>query len=174
MRIVLHALALSLAGACLPCPAALAAPAGQTPGSLAERLSPLSAAMDRDPLEMARAVRHCDPGAIRAALDGPDVSPVLQLAAIRGAPWLRRPEEALVALVRIMGGRDSLLAPAAAVAIRRIVAALDAHVLAAAEVDLGDLEGLRAPLQALVEQPLLRPDFRAVAAEALAWLDGLR
>lgn len=139
--------------------------AGLTPAMIA--------AVDADALALAKAVRGCEPAAILVAVDD-DGLPVMQrLAAVRGAAWLGRPEAALGPLARVMVGRDSLLAPAAAAAVRQIIARVGAAELSAAEVSREDLADARSALNAVAGAGTLRPDLRAVAQEALAWLDGL-
>lgn len=136
----------------------------------AQERDALTAVSDADPVELARLVQRIGD---RAVIEGLAAErPVVErLAATRAAPSMRAPERALPNLVEIARGRDSVLAPAAALAVLRIATALDADALAAREVLPGDLEAARAALEALAADDLARPDIRraaALAADALA------
>lgn len=138
----------------------------------AQPQSPLSSVADADPVELARVVQRIGDSAVIAAL-APDRPVVERLAAVRAAPAMRSPERALTALVEIARGRDSLLAPAAALAALRIATSLDADDLAAREALPGDIEAARSALEALAADESARPDIRraaALAADALAHL----
>jgi hypothetical protein len=135
---------------------------------------PLAAVADADPAELARVAERIGD---REVLDrlGAGRPAVVRLAAIRTTPWLRAPEAALPSLARIAGGRDSILAPAAALYAMRIATSLDTDAVAAREVLPSDLDGARTDLEALAADSTARPDLRraaALAADALRALFG--
>lgn len=140
----------------------------------AQEPDPFVAVADADPLELARVARRFGDRAVleRLAVGRPVV---VQLAAARAAPSLRVPEASLPRLVELAGGRDSLLAPAAALSILRIVTDLTPDAVAAHEISLSELAAVRAGLAELAADESARADIRrasAIAAELLGALSG--
>lgn len=129
----------------------------------------LATVADADPLELARVASRLGDEAVLGSLDAR--RPVAErLAAVRAAAWLRAPERALPALVDLLAGRDSELAPAAALSVVRVANALDADALARREVLVAELAPVRARLAAMANAATLRADLRALAGEAGAAL----
>lgn len=124
---------------------------------------------DGDPLEFARVAARCGDRALLKLLSDA-TPPATRLAAIGASRWLVAPEAALPDLIRLLGGRDSLLAPAAAHATFEIALRLDRDALDRREASLAELaESLRALRQAS-EIPHLRPELRMMASRAAALL----
>lgn len=126
--------------------------------------------VDSDPLELARVVDGLETDAVVSALAKP-ASVRQKLTLIRAAPWVDGPHRTLLALATLMSGRDSLLAPAAAAAVSRIIAGLDAESLLSREVLPAELEPARLALAAVTASKLVRADIRAVAAVAVGAFD---
>lgn len=144
----------ALLAACLACmPAAAVGP---------EAGAMLRAAADRGPLELARVVDERGDGWVMAGLE-PTRSVATRLAAVRAAPWMRAPEQALPALAGLAGGRDVVLAEAAASSLRNIAERLDAITLARREVRPAALAGASKALSAVVEDASARADVRVSA-----------
>ncbi len=93
-----------------------------------------------------------------------------RLRAIRAAPFLPEPELGLSVLVPLAAGRDATLAPAAAVAIRRITERLDRGSLDAHEVDAAELGRTQRALGAIARDSTARADIRRLAGLAAAEL----
>ena len=125
----------------------------------------LAAVIDADPLELARVVDRIGDAAVIERLD-PGQPVEVRLAAIRAAPWMREPELGLDALARELSGRDSELAPSAALSAERVASAIGAAGLVEREVDPAGLAAVRARLAAAGKNGLLRPDIRLYAAQA--------
>lgn len=126
--------------------------------------------VDADPLELARVVARLDSDAVLSALGEP-AGVRRRLALIRAAPWIDGPHRALLPLAPYMAGRDSLLAPAAALSVARIVSDLDAATLSAEEVMPAELESARRAMASILAAEHVRPDIRAVAALAVGRCD---
>ncbi|MGD8860525.1 MAG: hypothetical protein PVI30_10985 [Myxococcales bacterium] len=146
------------------------APSGD--GASAELIRALRAIVDADPLRLARVCDRVGDGALLAALS-PGTPTDARLQAVRATPWLREPHAALPPLLTLMGGRDPVLAPAAARSVLRIARRLDARGLRAMEVDPDALSPVAADLRALSERAHVRPDLRLMAVEAEAELVGV-
>ncbi len=133
---------------------------------------PLVQVAHADPLELGRVAARLGDGAVLARLSA-DRPVAVCLAAIRATPLLRAPEAALGALAELAAGRDSYLAPAAALAVLRIARALTPDALAAREVLPSDLAPARAALESLASDERARPDIRRAAGLAAAALAAL-
>lgn len=149
-----------------------------TADSLAQSRSsdPLALVVSSDPLDLARAVDRLGDDAVRARLgtaDDADLDPAIVLAAIRAAPWLHAPEEALPRLVELASGHDPDLAPAAMLAVVRIAERLVPADLDAREADRGPVSASLAPLLTLADDATARADLRRAAARARELLRAL-
>lgn len=132
---------------------------------------PLALVVSSDPLDLARVVDRLGDDAVRARLGAVGVAtstldPAIVIAALRAAPWLHAPEEALPRLVEIAAGHDPDLAPAAMLAISRIAERLTRADLDAREADDATLRAVLAPLASMGEAATVRPDLRAAALRA--------
>jgi hypothetical protein len=174
------ALLAAAAAVVLAQPARAPAPASGA-GPAAEDL--LSA--DADPAELARAVARLGDDAVlallgagasgpRAESDGAEsISPAASLAAVRAAPHLTAPEDALALLAGLAAGRDPDLAPAASLAAWRIAERLaaDPRELERREADPAVVASGRAALRRVAADPTARHDVRQACAVASALLD---
>ena len=125
-----------------------------------------------DALELSRRARRGGDANVLARLS-PERGREERLEAVREAPSMREPEAALELLVELARGRDPALAPAAALAVHRVVSALDGPTLEAREVDPHSLVGVRDALRRLEADGSARPDLRRLAAFAAARLSEL-
>lgn len=133
----------------------LTAPGGaQGPG--------LTAADQRDPLALARAVDRVGEDAVLASLAGESVAE--QLAATRGAPFLPAPDLSLPRLVELAAGRDPHVAPAAAQRVVAIARGLRVDDLSAEGRE--SLPAVREALAGLAADGTAREDVRRAAAIA--------
>lgn len=135
---------------------------------------PLAAALDADPLDVARLVRRVGDALVLTRL-APSAAVTIpqRLAAMRAAPFLAAPEAALVALAALAAGRDPDLAPEAARSALTIARALSLEDLARREAELTGVVAARDALRRLAADTSARGDVRraaAVAAGALAAL----
>ncbi len=137
---------------------------GQAPRAETEP-DPLLAASGADPLALARVVDELGDDVVLLRLS-PKQSVEVRLASLRAAPWMREPELALETLADILRTRDSVLAPAAARAVFRIAARLDARALAVREVMPAELTTARAALTRAAGDDSLRADIRLYAGQA--------
>jgi len=126
--------------------------------------------VDADPLELARVVDGLSSDAVLDALGKP-AAVRRRLALVRAAPWIDGAERALLPLVQLMSGRDSLLAPAAALAVARIVADLGDPARRAGEAVHDELKPARRAMLVVVDAQHVRQDIRGVAAEAIGACD---
>jgi hypothetical protein len=145
--------------------AALVLRSGTVVAEPEEDSDPLISVRGSDPLEMARRVQRMGDSAVLTRLQK-DRSVAVQLAAIRGARWMRAPESALGRLATLASGRDPDLAPAAVRACWRIARRLDPVALQRREVNLAALRPARQRLAALAEDASARGDIRRMAAFA--------
>lgn len=122
-----------------------------------------------EPLELAREVHRGDPAALIAALGEGNREEAL--GALRGAPWLDAPEEALLPIAALAAQDDPLLAPEAIAAALRIAQRLDPMVLGDREV-FGELREAGEAFQAIAEDGALRRDLRQGAGFVAAALLG--
>jgi hypothetical protein len=99
--------------------------------------------------------------------------PALALVALRIAPHLRAPEEALPPLIALAAGRDPDLSEGAARSVRQIVQAAASGSGSGAEGARDALRAARSALQALAEDETLRPDIRLQVLESLTLLVAL-
>jgi hypothetical protein len=125
---------------------------------------------DADPIELERAVLRFGDVAVLALLADGQAGPV-RLAAIRAARWLVAPEHALPVLAELVVGRDSVLAPAAALASMRIARELDPDALSRREADPQQLALALRTLRRGLRTPQVRADLRMIAAEAVASIE---
>ncbi len=129
---------------------------------------PLALVVSSDPLELARMVDRLGDDAVLARLGAMGeatsaLDPAVVIAALRAAPWLHAPEDALPRLVEIADGHDPDLAPAAMLAISRIAERLTRLDLDAREADDAPIRAVLAPLAAMGEAAGVRADLRAAA-----------
>lgn len=125
---------------------------------------------DSDPLELARVAGRCGDRGVLLLLS--DSTPgAMRLAAIGASRWLIAPESALPALIRLLGGRDSLLAPAAARATLEIALRLDRDALDCREAAPEQLAASLTALRQVSEMPHVRPELRMMAGRAAALLE---
>lgn len=129
-------------------------------------------AADADPMELARAAARLGDAAVLARLDDGRARDV-RLAAIRATPFLHAPERALATLAALAGGRDSLLAPAAALAALRIVRVLDGPSLDRRECAPSELHDARVAWERVTHDATARADIHHAAAEIAAALPAL-
>jgi hypothetical protein len=125
---------------------------------------------DADPIELSRAVLRLGDLAVLALLADGQPGPA-RLAAIRAARWLVAPEHALPKLAELVAGRDSLLAPAAALASMRIARELDTDALSRREADPTELALALSTLRRALRTPEVRADLRMMVAEAVASIE---
>jgi hypothetical protein len=130
----------------------------------------LEAIRDADPIELSRVVMRIGDRPVLALLAEGQPGPA-RLAGIRAARWLVAPEQALPVLAELTAGRDSLLAPAAALATMRIARALDADSLSRREADPAELAIALSTLRLALRTPHVRADLRMMAAEAVAAIE---
>lgn len=135
-------------------------------------IDPLVAVLDADPLELARVAQRLGDLAVIARL-GVTVSTEVRLAAIRAAPYLRLPEQALGPLSLLIASRDTLLAQEAARSVLAIVRAVDRDQLQRHEVMPHELSPVRKELERIAAIEHLRADLRAMANAAAGMLAGL-
>jgi hypothetical protein len=130
----------------------------------------LLAVDDADPLELARIVHRFGDASILVLLEAERPASV-RLAAVRAAPWLAEPEQALPALSAMIATRESDLAPAAARATLHIARLLDADALSRHELLPAELRAVVTRLRTAAEQGWVREDLRLMAALAAAQLE---
>jgi len=137
---------------------------------------PLALVVSSDPLDLARAVDRLGDGAVLARLgaaNDEELDPALVLAAIRAAPWLHAPEEALTRLVELAAGHDPDLAPAATLALVRIAERLTPADLDAREASREPVRASLAALSALADDATARTDIRRASARVRELLRAL-
>jgi hypothetical protein len=144
-----------------------AAPPAPARSSAADALGQIR---DADPMEFSRAVLRLGDSAVLALLEDTQPGPA-RLAGIRAARWLVAPEHALPQLAELVTGRDSLLAPAAALASMRIARELDADALSRREADPTELALALSTLRRALRTPQVRADLRVLVAEAVASIE---
>jgi hypothetical protein len=156
--------------------ASLVACAAVGPRALAQAAAPSDAAhallavRDADPLELARVVHHFGDSAIVALFT--EATPLaVRIAAIRAAPWLAEPEDALAALLSPIGSRDGALSEAAARALFAIAAKLGAAAFDRGERDPRRFAPIIGRLQTIEADAAIRTDLRALAASAALQLE---
>lgn len=163
----LAALGLVAASALVLTAVRAAPPDPGSPGAAADALERIE---DADPIELSRAVLRVGDRSVLALLAEQQPG-ATRLAAIRAARWLVAPEHALPMLAELTAGRDSLLAPAAALASLRIARQLDADALSRREADPAELAIALATLRLALRTPHMRSDMRMMAAEAVALIE---
>jgi hypothetical protein len=147
-----------------------AAPAD--PGRSSAAADALERVADADPIELSRAVLRLGDRSVLALLAEGQPGPA-RLAGIRAARWLVAPEHALPMLAELSAGRDSLLAPAAALASVRIARQLDADALSRREADATQLADALSTLRRALGTAHLRADLRMMAAETVALIEAI-
>jgi hypothetical protein len=157
-----------VAASSLVVPAIRAAP--PDPGRSSAAPAALEQIRDADPIELARAVLRLGDVAVLALLSDGQSGPA-RLAGIRAARWLVAPEHALPALAELVASRDSLLAPAAALACMRIARELDVDALSRREADPTELALVLSTLRRALRTPQVRADLRMMTAEAVASIE---
>jgi hypothetical protein len=140
------------------------------PGRSSAAANALGEIGDADPIEISRVVLRLGDRAILALLADGQPGPA-RLWGIRAARWLVAPEHALPALAELLAGRDSLLAPAAALASMRIARELDADALSRREADPTQLALALSTLRRVLRTPQVRADLRMMAADAVASIE---
>ncbi len=160
-------------GAGLACCLGAIVAAGLPRAAMAQRTEdPLASTPNADPLELGRRAAALGDDAVLARLA--DGTPrTVRLAAVRAARFLRQPERALAPLGHVARGRDPDLAPAAALAILRIVGELDLPTLERRELRAEDFAAARRELAALADDGRSRADVRAAARRAASRLAAL-
>lgn len=96
-----------------------------------------------------------------------------RIEVIRAAPFASDPLHALPRLVALAGSRDPNLAPAAAVAIHRIVFAAEPSDAARVEMHPSELAEVRNGLLRVARDPGARGDIRYLAATSARMLEGV-
>lgn len=125
----------------------------------------------RTEIGLARVAEELGDAELSARL-GPASARLASLVAVRASPYARAPERQIAALAAHACGRDPLLAPEAAFALREIAERLRPSELAARESLRSDLEAARAAL-ACVDRPPPRADIAQALAELAAALERL-
>jgi len=121
---------------------------------------------DADPMKLARVVDRMGDSEVMARLG--EGNPVeIRLAAIRASRWMQAPEKALAILARLVGSRDSALAPAAARAAWHIASGLNDQVLAEREVVPEVLSPVLVFFDRAADNASLRKDIRILAAQTV-------
>lgn len=128
------------------------------------RSDSFTAIADADPMRLARIVDRLGDKAVMARL-GKNNPIELRLAAVRASRWMQAPERALAILARLVGSRDSELAPAAARAAWHIASELNADVLAEREVEPEILSPVLDLFDRAADNAFLRKDIRLLAAQ---------
>ena len=132
--------------------------------SRGDSASALRGAVNSDELDLAALVARVGDDAVVASLTEGDT--VLQLAAVRAAPFLQDAELALSPLVAIAQGRDPDVAPAAARSLLAIAQALLLEPHANPEPARGTCRALKQPLLQLANDADARADVRVAAGAA--------
>ncbi len=158
-RAAIVGLALLLAARC-GAPDVRAQPRG--PARTADGAAGLEAALDADPLDVARLAARLGDNAVLAALAGG--TPAQRLAGARAAMFLAAPEAALPSLLALAAGRDPDLAPAAAAALLDVTRALTPDALSRRESDPAALAPARDAARRLAADAAARSDVRRAAA----------
>jgi hypothetical protein len=95
------------------------------------------------------------------------------LIAVRAAAYAHAPEQLWPLLVKLACGRDPVLAPEAALALRRSLQRMGPSDLARREVLLSDLRALRPQLSCPENTPHRRQDIELALRELVAHVDRL-
>jgi len=137
---------------------------------------PLALVVSSDPLDLARVVDRLGDEAVLGRLGtatDEELDPALVLAAIRAAPWLHAPEQALPRLAELAGGHTPDLAPAASLAPVRIAERLTPSDLDTRDTSRDPVRATLTSLAELAEDATARGDVRRAAARARELLRAL-